>query len=188
MLSIEKIKEDLKKNLKKSRYEHSLRVATTAKTLAKIYGEDMEKAYLAGLIHDCAKYEKGEKYAADLYGVKLPDSIRKNESLIHSYVGPFKAKADYKVDDKEILDAISAHTTGKIPMTTLDLIIFVSDLIEPGRDFKGLDEIRSASYEDLITAAIMKLDMNIEFLIKKKVPIEISTIETRNYLLERKNG
>ena len=55
MVKIDLIKEDLKKNLKKSRYEHSLSVANTAKKLARIYGVDEDKAYVAGLVHDCAK-------------------------------------------------------------------------------------------------------------------------------------
>ena len=64
MVKIDLIKEDLKKNLKKSRYEHSLSVANTAKKLARIYGVDEDKAYVAGLVHDCAKYANGEEYAA----------------------------------------------------------------------------------------------------------------------------
>lgn len=188
MISIELIKEDLKKNLKKSRYEHSLQVANTAKRLAKVYNVDEDKAYLAGLIHDCAKYAKGEEFAAKLYNVKLPKKYLENNKLIHTYVGPIKARVDYKIEDEEILDAIAAHTTGRIPMTMLDMIIFISDYIEPSRAFKGVDEVRHMAYEDIVLASIMKLDMNIEFLIKQRASIDISTIETRNYLLEKRNG
>ena len=73
-------------------------------------------------------------------------------------------------------------------MTMLDMIIFIADYIEPSRVFKGVDEVRHMAYEDINMACIMKLDMNIEFLIKQRVPIDISTIETRNYLLEMRNG
>lgn len=188
MVKIDLIKEDLKKNLKKSRYEHSLSVANTAKKLARIYGVDEDKAYVAGLVHDCAKYANGEEYAAKLYNVDLPERFKNNSKLIHTYVGPIKAKVDYKIEDEEILNAIASHTTGRIPMTMLDVIIFIADYIEPSRVFKGVDEVRHMAYEDIIMACIMKLDMNIEFLIKQRVPIDISTIETRNYLLEMRNG
>ena len=103
-------------------------------------------------------------------------------------MGPIKARVDYKIEDEEILDAIAAHTTGRIPMTMLDMIIFISDYIEPSRAFKGVDEVRHMAYEDIVLASIMKLDMNIEFLIKQRASIDISAIETRNYLLEKRNG
>ncbi|MBR4073387.1 MAG: HD domain-containing protein, partial [Clostridia bacterium] len=45
-------KKILKKNLKESRYIHSLAVADEALRLAEMYGADPQKAYLAGLLHD----------------------------------------------------------------------------------------------------------------------------------------
>ena len=74
---------------------------------------------------------------------------------IHTYVGPIKAKVDYKIEDEEILNAIASHTTGRIPMTMLDVIIFIADYIEPSRVFKGVDEVRHMAYEDIIMACIM---------------------------------
>ena len=42
--------------LPERRYKHSLNVAKCAVKLSEIYNCDKEKAYLAGIIHDCAKY------------------------------------------------------------------------------------------------------------------------------------
>ena len=53
-VNINKIDTYLKENLSKKRYEHSLLVAKEAKSLAKIYHVDEEKAYLEGLIKRAA--------------------------------------------------------------------------------------------------------------------------------------
>ena len=55
MEKTEKIKEDLKNILSERRYIHSVGVMEMCETLAKIYGVDVEKAKIAGLLHDNAK-------------------------------------------------------------------------------------------------------------------------------------
>ncbi len=185
MKTIEFIKEDLKKNLKGSRYEHSLRVADTAKKLAKIYGADEDKAYLAGLIHDSAKYNKNPFELAEEFNFKLSQNLIDSPQLIHCYLAPFKAKRDYQINDEEILEAIKSHTTGKINMSLLDKIIFIADYIEPGRDFDGVCEARRLSEEDLNLACLYKFDSTIKFLIKEKEVIDLETIRARNNLLEK---
>ena len=51
----------MEKELDARRYEHTLGVAYTAAALAMCYGEDMFKAQVAGLLHDCAKCMSNEK-------------------------------------------------------------------------------------------------------------------------------
>ena len=55
MYSLEELKSFLKKRLSKKRFIHSLNVADEAYKLAGMYGEDPDKAYLAGLLHDVCK-------------------------------------------------------------------------------------------------------------------------------------
>ena len=50
----ELLKRKIKKELDRDRYQHTLGVAYTAACLAMRYGEDLDKAYTAGLLHDCA--------------------------------------------------------------------------------------------------------------------------------------
>lgn len=54
MMPIQKIKENLKKKLSSKRYEHTIGVEYTSTCLAMRYGVDIEKARIAGLLHDCA--------------------------------------------------------------------------------------------------------------------------------------
>ena len=188
MYDIEKIKEKLIEDIGEKRYKHSLRVAQLAQNLAQIYDLDEEKAYMAGLIHDCAKYNE-EKYIEKL---NIDTSSYKITSLkdpvLHSFLGAEVANKVYNISDKDILDAIKYHTTGKESMTSLEKIIFIADAIEPKRDFEGIDSIRDASRKDLDKTMLMLLDSNIIFLISKKASINPLSFEARNYLIEEKNA
>lgn len=50
-----RLKKKLKEELDKERYKHTLGVASTAVCMAMRYEIDLDKANLAGLLHDCAK-------------------------------------------------------------------------------------------------------------------------------------
>ena len=53
-ICIKDLKKDLKREMDDSRYEHTLGVMYTSAALAMRYEYDMERAMLAGLMHDCA--------------------------------------------------------------------------------------------------------------------------------------
>ena len=55
MKMYEEIQEKLKKALDEPRYEHTIGVMYTAGCMAMAHGFDIQKAMLAGLLHDCAK-------------------------------------------------------------------------------------------------------------------------------------
>lgn len=188
MYDIEKFKDILVQDIGKKRYKHSLRVAELAQELADIHGADKDKAYIAGLIHDCAKYNEEayiNKLKIDISSYKISSN---KDPVLHSFLGAEVAKKVYNISDKDILSAIKYHTTGKKAMTNLEKIIFIADAIEPDRDFEGIDEIRQASKKDLDLAMLMLLDSNIIFLIGKKALINPLSFEARNYLIEEKNG
>lgn len=187
MYNIENIKEILLEDIGKKRYKHSLRVAELAQKLAENYGVDEEKAYIAGLIHDCAKYNEEayiDKLSIDISSYQISST---KDSVLHSFLGAEVAEKVYNVPDKDILEAIKYHTTGKKSMTKLEKIIFIADAIEPERDFKGLDKIRKLACNNLDEAMLSLLDNNILFLISKKALIHPLSFEARNYLIEEKN-
>ena len=55
------LRKAMEKALEGKRYEHTLGVAYTAASLAMCYGQDVHKAQVAGLLHDCAKNYTNEK-------------------------------------------------------------------------------------------------------------------------------
>ncbi len=125
----------LSKDLKESRLIHTLGVMDMACKLAKIHNVDIKKATVAALLHDCAKYmDFNEKLAiCERNFEKLNEIEKQSDSLLHAKAGAWYAYEKYGIKDKEILDAIRYHTTGRPDMNMLEKIIFISDFIEVGR-------------------------------------------------------
>ena len=188
MNKMKDIQNKLINDIGEKRFKHSLRVAETAVKLADNYGLDPKKAYLAGLIHDCAKYNEEayiKKYNID-FSIYPVSSIK--DPVLHSFLGAEVAKKVYNVYDGDVLKAIEYHTTGRPDMSDLEKIIFIADAIEPARDFEGIEKIRKLAFENLNKAMLNLLDSNIIFLIGKKALINPLSFEARNYLIEEKNG
>ena len=150
-MNVEEINANLKQVLKESRYNHSVGVAQTAQKLAMQYGANPDKAYLAGLVHDCAKCFSAQELMKKikLYDIELSSDTLKAEPLLHSFVGAFEAKHTYGIDDEEIFDAIYYHTIGKADMPLLTAIVYLADAIEPLRNYPGVDEIRREAAQSL---------------------------------------
>ena len=93
------------------------------------------------------------------------------------------AKDKLGIDDEEILDSIRWHTTGKEDMSILTKIIYIADMIEPDRNFDGVEDIRKATFIDLDMGVYYGLTHSIEFLLIKNLLIDENTIKARNYFL-----
>lgn len=186
-MKLGKIQEKLKKVQNERRYEHTLGVAYTATCLAYRYGEDPEKARLAGLLHDCAKHLSGEKALEMCVKYDLPvNNIEKNNPfLLHGKVGALIAQKKFNVDDEDILNAITYHTTGRPGMSLLEKIIYVSDYIEPNRDFaSNLDTVRNLAFENLDMALMKILEDILKHLLDKNLPTDPMTQKTFDYYIK----
>lgn len=131
-LSREEADKWLKENLNEKRYQHSLGTAECAKELAKHFGQNEEKAYIAGLLHDCAKCFSDEKLLEiiDKYLDDVDSDERSNKKTLHAPGSYYIAKTVFGLEDAEMLSAIRWHTLGKINMTDFEKIIFLADKIE----------------------------------------------------------
>ncbi len=141
----------IRRRLKPERFTHSVNVAKKAVELAEKYGVDTRKAYIAGMVHDCAKnipHEKARQKCID-YDVELDEGEISNPGLIHAKLGERIAHIEFGIGDKEILSAIKWHTLGHPDMTKLEKIIYVADMIEDGRTFPGVKELRKIAEKDL---------------------------------------
>lgn len=139
----------LRSMLKPERFRHSLGVRDTAEELAKIYGADTDKARIAGLLHDNAKNMDNMLERCDDLEVELDDTERSNIGLIHAKLGAETAKCIFGITDSEIISAIRWHTLGRENMSLLEKIIFVADLVEPGRTFADAPQLRKLAYRDI---------------------------------------
>ena len=176
----------LKENLNEERYIHTLGTAECAKELAAKFGLDQDKAYLAGLLHDCAKCFSNEKLLEIIHNnLEVDESEMQNYKTLHAPVSAFIAEKEFNVTDKEILSAIRWHTLGKIDMTDFEKIIFIADKIEPNtRDKEYSDKIRALLDEDkgLDKALLKCYKETIKSLVKRNLKICLLTIEIYNKL------
>lgn len=186
---IRKIRKSMEKVLDPKRYEHTLGVAYTAAALAMRYGEDINNAVLAGMLHDCAKCLTNEKRLAicEKYNIAVNDAEHKNPYLLHAKVGSFLAMKKYGVTDKDVINAILNHTTGRPGMSLQEKIIWVADYIEPGRkQAPNLALIRKMAFEDLDQALLTALKDTLEYLHAGKM--EVDTMTQRTYDFYRNGG
>jgi predicted HD superfamily hydrolase involved in NAD metabolism len=173
------------KHIGQKRFEHSLRVRDTAIKLASINGVDIEKVEKAALLHDCGKIKDDAlllKRAEEL-NIQLDQYMKESHELIHAPLGAKMAEEFYGIKDKDILNAIRYHTTGKEDMNMIEKVIYMADYIEPRRNFDGVEAIREMSFKDIDKALFMALDRTIIFLIEKRKLIQPKTIIARNKLI-----
>lgn len=183
-ICIKDLKKDLKKEMDDSRFEHTLGVMYTCAALAMRYEYDLEKAMLAGLLHDCAKCMPNAKKLkmAEKHHLEISSLERKNPFMLHAKLGAFLAKKKYDIEDEEILNAIRWHTTGRPDMTLLDKIVYVSDYIEPRRDkAPNLPKIRQLAFMDLDQALIKILEDTLGYLGDSAEHVDAMTKKTYDY-------
>ncbi len=185
MLSIDEMKAYLKTNLMEKRYIHTLGVAETAKKLAKLNGISEEKAEIAGLAHDIAKNISKEEMKEIIKenNIVLSKIEEVSANLWHSIIAPIEAKSKFKIEDEEILDSIRWHTTGKENMPILTKVIYIADMIEPNRNFEGVDELRKVTFENLDRGVFSGLTSSIKVLLTQNLLIDENTMRARNYFL-----
>lgn len=187
-VKVEGYKEILKKRLSVKRYTHSVGVANTAAKLAGMFNGDIERAYLAGLLHDYAR----EVPNAELLELAMAHNLSSDAvdllqpNLLHGPVGAWMLKEQGILDDEAILDAIRWHTTGHPDMTQLARIIYIADYIEPNRDFPGVDLLRQLTYQDLDLGVLAGIDHTIGFLVQKDGYLHPLSVAARNRLLEER--
>ncbi len=187
----DEIKKWLKENLNDERYIHSLGTAECAVELAVKFGLDSEKAYIAGLLHDCAKCFSKEKLKQIIDDhLQVEECEMLNYKTLHAPVSAYIAQKNFGVEDNEILSAIRWHTLGKIDMTTFEKIIFLADKIEPNtREEKYRNEILEIlNGENGLNLALLRCyKETIKSLAKRELKICLTTINIYNHLLDLKN-
>ncbi|AFK87106.1 MULTISPECIES: bis(5'-nucleosyl)-tetraphosphatase (symmetrical) YqeK [Thermoanaerobacterium] len=184
-MDFEFLADKLKKLLSDERFNHSLGVMETSEKLAVRYGADVEKAKIAGLLHDCAKNLREDELVAlaNKYRIQIDDVLEKSPSLLHGPVGGYMIEDYFGVHDDEIKRAIMLHTTGDKDMTLLDKIIFLADYIEPNRNFEGVENLRDAAYKNIDEAVIMALDETIKYVLEKGQLLYQKTVIARNDMI-----
>ncbi|MBP1760788.1 MAG: metal dependent phosphohydrolase [Firmicutes bacterium] len=179
----------LERRLSEHRFQHSLAVAQAARELAQIFGEDTDLAYKTGLLHD---YAKGIP-APELIAIANDHDLIENEiekkvpDLLHAPVGAWQLRIELGIEDPAVLEAVKVHTMGSLQMSKLDKIIFLADMIEPGRDYPGQQRLDCLARRDLDQAMLYGLDATIRYCLDQGRILHPRTIMVRNHFLEMIN-
>lgn len=186
-MNLECINKKLKEMLKEGRLNHSLNVANCAKKLCEIYDCDEEKAFIAGMVHDCAKCltEKEIEDYVEKYEIYLDPLEENNVALSHSIIGAYIAKYEFGIEDEDIINSIKYHTTGREEMSMLEKVIYIADLVEEGRSFPAADELRTLAYKgELDKALLTSFNNTLLYVIDNKELIHPRTVNARNYIMQ----
>lgn len=176
-------KKYLKENLSSKRYQHSLNVAAECRKLAEKYGEDLDKAYFAGLLHDVCKElpaEEQQRLVAES-GFAVCREELETRSLWHAVAGAYFVKSVFGVEDLDIINSIRFHTVGRAGMTRLEEIVYLGDLVSADRSYKDVDKMRKAVYTDLNSAMLEAFNFSIKTVVKKGGLVPLCTVEGYNF-------
>jgi len=177
--------EIIRARLSENRYRHSMRVASVAREMARAFGLDENKAGLAGIVHDYAKGVPGyELLALAREHNLLEDEVEtRSPDLLHASVGAFLLQQEQGLADEEILDAVRNHTLGRVGMTDLEKVLFLADMIEPGRDYPGIERLRCLAWRDLNEGMIQAIELTLRYCMDRGRLIHPRTVLVRNNLL-----
>ena len=150
--------------LKPARKKHTVSVALTAAAAAAKYKADEHSVILAAGLHDSAK--NMDLSDPKLQGFSIQEQVP--APVLHQYTGAYLAEHYFGVKDEDVLNAVRYHTSGRPAMSTLEKLIFLSDMLEPGRDFPKVDKLRAYFAKDLKECMFRVLDHQIKYLRKGK--------------------
>jgi predicted HD superfamily hydrolase involved in NAD metabolism len=142
------------------------------------------KLLVASLIHDYAKIYDEETLA----GIATDKSLGLTEfesscgPILHGYVGPLIIKRELGIDDIEIGNSIRSHTTGSLKMNILDRIVYISDKLEPSRNYRGVVKLRKISRESLDLCLLEVYKSNIIYIIMRNHTLHPDTSKIWNYI------
>lgn len=172
----------IKNNLSKKRAQHSFNVADAAVRLAKQYGADVDKAYLAGLLHDVCKEMPSEKQKelALRCTLDVSEAEKLAPPLFHAVAGSVFVQEEFRIHDPDIVKAIRYHTVACGNMDKLSQIIYLADLISDDRDYKDVKKMRKYAEQSLEKAMLEALKFSISDSVGKENIIPPSTFECYN--------
>ncbi|MDJ0515638.1 MAG: bis(5'-nucleosyl)-tetraphosphatase (symmetrical) YqeK [Trichodesmium sp. MO_231.B1] len=171
-----------------SRIRHILRVEKMSEELASYYGINQEKAKLAGLMHDLAKYFSPESLLqiSKSEGLEIDSVLAVYPHLLHADVSAVVAKKEFGIEDEEILAAIANHTLGCPGMNQLSCVVFLADTLEPGRGkTPDLEDLRQLAPKNLYQAVWLTSDYTIKHLLGLHSLIHPRILLTRNWFMEK---
>lgn len=175
------LKERIMPKLDEKRFLHCLTTARLSKQIAASLGENTNRAYVAGILHDIAKglsYDEIERIIKKYY----PKCLNYPSFCYHAFASEYLAKTEYGIKDKIILKAIRNHCRPTKNMSRLDKIIYCADILEETREFAStLNEVRQEAFKDIDYCFVLVLKEQIAYFKSKKQKIDANIIRVLHY-------
>ena len=173
--------EAVQSQISSKRFQHVLGVEQAAVQLAERYGVSIEKASIAALTHDYAKERSDKEMRELIFHEKLDlEWLDYGSNIWHGPLGALLVERELGISNLDILNAIKHHTVGAEKMSLLEQVIYVADYIELGRDFPGVELVRTLAADDLQAAVGYETKQTLHYLIEKNRRIYPKTIATYN--------
>lgn len=187
-MSLKEYEKIVKNAMSKKRYEHSLNVSKEAVKLAKLYKADVKKCAVAGILHDITKempmYEQLQ--IINNSDIILTPLQKETSKLWHAISGSIYVKDKLAIKDKDIINAIKYHTSGRAGMSKIEKIVFVADFIGEDRTYNGVEIMRKKAQNSLEEAMLYGVSFSITDLVSRGLSVEPSTLDLYNELILNK--
>lgn len=167
-------------------FAHSRGVAQTAAELAQRFGVDVGLARLGGLLHDwdCELPREELVSSAVAAGLEITQADAAVPYLLHARTGASALREAFPDLPAEVIAAVEHHTVGSAEMSDLDKVVYVADMIEPGRDYEGVEGLRQVArtsmLDELFAAAYQQ---SVAHLVRCRKRIHPQTVAVWNALV-----
>ena len=171
--------------LSEYRRVHSLNVSAEAVRFAEKYGGDVEKARLAGLLHDVTKETDTQQQLKIIEngGIILTEVEKNSPKLWHAISGACYIRDVLGIDDEDIFNSVRYHTTARAGMSQLEKIIFLADFTSAERSYPDIDVIRRYAEESLEDGMLYGLRFTIGRLADRGASISPDAIDAYNEIV-----
>ncbi len=175
------------------RYEHTISVVNECIELAKLFNIDNKTLVVSAYLHDISK-ELDLKEQLDIckeMKIEIPSDCISSPKTLHAFTAPAVIKRDFpEFYTKDIVDAVTYHTTGREDMSLCEKLLFLADYIEPKRKFDDCKLLREYFYNNkskdwyktLDETIFTALKFTISDLLDKKAFIHPKTVSAYNYI------
>lgn len=164
------------------RFEHILRVANLADTIARANDftrGELRATCLAAVLHDAAR----DLPAEELFKLAPPetDLERAHPLAVHGRASRKLAEC-WGITDERVLEAVEGHVFGVPHSSRIGMAVYIADVSEPGRGVNA--DIRDIAMTNLFRAYQRAVDSKVRYLRSKGKAVHPATLRVYQELRE----
>jgi nicotinate (nicotinamide) nucleotide adenylyltransferase len=186
MSVILRIEEEARRTLTTERFLHSRNTALLAHDLCRRFGINPTAGYLAGIAHDLAKQTDSKillKIVKD-DGLPVTELEKERPNLLHGRAAAVLLKERFCIHNKDVLEAVAFHTSGKENMSLLAKVVYIADKVEVSRNIDPALR-KMCVNEDLDSILYAVLKKQIGKLQSRELKLSEDTLRMLNKMKEK---